>query len=304
MSTLVTAFNDIQAKASSAHTIHMGGQVYSDIVSEHIQGFAAYGDYFIATRNMVQRAHGKILIMGPGKRFLYDFDSISGSGSGDYNHPGGIQVLDELGVVAVAVETKHYERSLVTYYDLRNLGSERPQLYENLTIDAPDHGMGMVGITRYKDNSSGHEYFLTVGCDNGKLSFYRSNQYKFGDPEFRSDEVRREENDDLGDSKVNSINLFTDEENQVWLLDFHFDDGSNTDRIKLFKIDLDNFKIDRSFTSLNRHMVNDYGEGPDGSSGIHFRWGASAKLVNPTTMQLVACQRNIVANMLNYDIWT
>lgn len=263
----------------------------ADMAESHVQGIAAYGDFFLLTHNNKGYSRGMILIIDrDSKKLVQNFPTSDDN----YNHPGGCQVIGDF--VAVSLENSSHDKSFIRFYDLSEMTDATQPALLDLEIVRPNNGAGGVGITNVTDVVNGEqiERYVLLTYDNGTIDIYRSNALPLGNADCQFEIVQSDFL--IKETGYAEICLVTDTDNNIFMVGFRTDNlgGSNDDYADLYTVSLDPPGI--SDAIVQSHKKTQYG-GVKGMDGVHFRWGAGLQIRADGQIELFATQRNFVGNL-------
>ncbi|WP_310409965.1 hypothetical protein, partial [Chamaesiphon sp. OTE_8_metabat_110] len=257
-----------------------------NMVESHVQGVARYGNYLLLSHNNKGYSHGFIIVLNvESMKMVHKICTPDEH----YNHPGGMQVIGDY--LMVPVENSSYSQSLIHFYDLSMMTDSEPPKNETFGITREFDGAGAAGITNYTDSET--EYYLLAAYNNGAIDFYKSNGNPISnDPGFQ--EILFSAT--ISCETYDSICLLTDVNQQIYMIGFRTYNlgGSNEDYADLYEIDLQKKCVSQVIPS--RHFYTEHG-GFIGLAGVHFRWGAGLKIVNDSSLNFLATQRNFVGDL-------
>jgi hypothetical protein len=279
-----TAYNNV---ANSGTLYKFNGKPgIANMVESHVQGVAHYGNYILLSHNNKGYSQGFIIVLNTESmkmvHKIYTPDE-------HYNHPGGMQVIGDY--LIVPVENSSYSQSYIHFYDLSVMTDSEPPKNEGFCITRNSSGAGAAGITNYTDADT--EFYLLAAYSNNTIDFYKSNGNPISvNPGFQKILFSAKFSCEVYDS----ICLLTDINQQIYMVGFrvHGLGGANEDYVDLYKIDLKQQSISQVISS--RHFYTEHG-GVVGLAGVHFRWGSGLQIINDSSLNFLATQRNFVNNL-------
>lgn len=291
-------FNDISKEGNSfkASGSIWGLPILAPACSAHIQGMSAYKDYIILTHNSENKnaKFGSIIAVNrKSKKILFRVDTPEEG----YNHPGGCQIEQENGYLALSLEPNgdKNKSSVIRFYDLKTLIDNKLCLLPT-TIKRDDRKAGAVGITSRVEN--GKKIFYVVVIDNGMTDVYKSNGLPLEDPNCRFEMV-------FGGIRLkyggDNISLITDISDKIYMLGFRTENlGTlNKDLSDLYLIDCTEKKINHI---SSRHFITKHAR--PGALGVHFRYGAGVEVESEDKINLLVSERNYVSNNIEYNVFS
>jgi len=261
-----------------------GGDEYSDTTESHLQGFAAYGNYYLIAQNRHDHQKGKLYFFAADTlefKASMHFDGVPDNSQDGYkhayNHPGGMQVIGDY--LLVPIQTQNYAHSVVQLWDLSELkkGSTAIELINgDFLPGSNDQRIGAIGIV---NTGSG---FVVAAGNNETIHIYTSSDTDITKAKFSLSFSTTKQLDAAGAC------LVTDKSGKIYLVAL----GSNSTIISyddigiLYEVDLANKKIsfvrENGFESHSNEL---------GFTGVHFRWGAGIYFRDGPKLALMATQR-------------
>ncbi len=212
-------------------------------------------------------------------------------------HAGGCQIVD--GILVVGVEDNQYKkRSEIQFWDVSSV--KKPMECPHLTIVRESKvekvkTAGAVGIVK-----QGDIYLLAVAnWDAEAIDFYRSNGFPLRNEQCQFDNepflTWKQEKADRSDWKPDknwgsyqSINLFSDRSNALYLCGFTGNEGQ--DFIDLYSIDL-NKTPERIIQKIARKQI-------PLKNGASFQYGGGLFFKSPSNLEILSCERNVQETVL------
>lgn len=266
------AFNRLPKKGSKAK---YAGKVKRDADGEtHLQGLAAYKEFFLLTHSDKSQASGRILLVDrrPAQKKLvgeFRLPALHADGP-PLNHAGGCQLIGD--VLAVPCESGS-NSSVVAFFDVSDPLNIR-ELHQSLRIPRNDRDAAAAGITTVDRN--GQRSWLCAVYDSGSVDVYESFDLPGGSPfqPVLPAPLKVKEKDHQ------ALLLFTDTTNRVFAAGLNRGNFPFFDRVVLYEIDLggQTMKADpeRSYST---------------SGGARLRWGAGLEFVG-SDLALYCSERN------------
>lgn len=253
----------------------------------HVQGIASYKNYLILTHNSAFGFgnHGSIIILNKETQRIVTRIDTSDYG---YNHPGGIQQIDNY----LAVPLENDTTSLIRFYDLSQMSDEQLPCLLDTKIIRENSKAGAVGITSYI--VSDINYFLVAAVDdNGIVDFYKSNGKSLSNPECSFTKIEFEKSIEVN-KNVQSLCLVTDKAEKIYMIGFRSSDAIVEDYADLYSIDINSGACNPEATDIQFIST---GGGP---FAVHFRYGAGLQVVSSTQIKILATERNFSLDLPNY----
>jgi len=279
--------------------------VVANIVESHIQGVGRWGDYEIISHNNKGYSKGKVLITNIKTN---SFLTIRDFPFENMNHPGGMQIVDDLMVVAISDAA--YNKSKLAFFDLTTIPTKHnPTLLDHLTIDIPGPSSA-AGLTRVNGET------FAVIVDSKTVTIYKANMKDITNKKCKFDKFKVPFNLEFG---YQGISLIREHGNKkVYLIGMRYEPigwdeapSSYKDSIQLYdlgecfsnvindsnELDVSSGNLQEITSIQNKHLVSHVGFGLgaiSASAGIHCRWGSCINIISDESLEVIVTQRNPV----------
>jgi hypothetical protein len=296
MSEIVTKFNGINKNGQLKNL--KSSPISSDSFISHVQGIVKYDASYIVSHNFSGASKGIYMCLD-GENSL-EFNTLYDG----FNHPGGMQRIDNYMLVGVEDGKKH-SKSHVFLYDLSSMDIIKkipPKLVNDThIIDRSDKTAGKkggacsVGITKYKQGNNDR---WLIGVFDTKGDYETDNYIDFYDVD--GSKPLPDTNFDLPQKDIirikmpkveyQGIGLLTEADGRtIYLIGLESKSSFLTyaDHVNLYSVSLS----DRSIKKLtSRHLKTKHNS--LGILGVHFRWGAGIDLGEGNKLSFLATKKN------------
>jgi hypothetical protein len=244
--------NGVDAKFSGGIEDEGGGKT-------HLQGLAAYKDFYVMTQSDEKRQTGRLLIADrrPGQqKLLNEFNlPIISSTEPFYFHAGGCQVIGDC--LAVPIETGK-NKSAVCFFDISD-PANITELPMTLRITRAQRDAAAVGITNV--NRGTGDVWLAAVYDSGTIDVYQSADLAGGAP------FSKIFSDKIDEKHHQSLMLVTDTSERVFAIGLnHTFIGSNEATCYL---------LDLNASTIKPQGSRDFSP----KKGAALRWGATLDIL-------------------------
>ena len=248
----------------------------------HIQGMDLWNQYMLFTHNVEPPDAGYLAVvnktdLATGVYYI----EISG-----FSHPGGIQVVGDVAVVPLEPSEPDNSKSIVLFYDLTTITDTTgpTQFGYNIprSTGAACAGMAVVNnqnyvLAVYTSNGKIIDIYQSNGLDFNAQGFEFTYQYTY-DPPFGYD----------------NIALVVDTSDQLFLIGLRGEQENNWATIYDFA---DLYSFDEAYANPSiivsgRHLTTTSSGNPIPQLRPHFRWGATAPVVSPDTLNIICSRRH------------
>lgn len=272
---------------------------YSTTSQSHLQGFAVYDNVYIITQNRHGHTSGYIYFAHGSDLTVFGCMDLEVPGNNSsnhdrcYNHPGGIQVIDDY--LLVPIQTQDYANTIVQLYSVSEIANSKPKfclLNGDYLLDSHgnriDGAFGGIGIANMG------RYFLLAVCDNAQVHFYASTTNNLTSARWDALFSATMADD------ASEVSLVCDTNGTAYMIAFSVDTHgtSYADHAYLYHVDTTAQVIEQL---ANRHF--DTNSSSFTIAGPHFRWGAGIYFPTSSTLGLMTTQR-VMQNSCKFDLWS